>query len=87
MHWLLDMPGLRSVMTRDRFFAILRFLNVADNSLAIAWREPGHDRAYKIRPTMIRSLVKAWQASYNIEKVVSNDECMIAFKGHVSMLQ
>ena len=85
-HWLLDMPGLRSVMTRDRFFAILRFLHVADNSVAIARGEPGHDRAYKIRP-MIRSLVAAWQAAYSIEKAVSIDECMIAFKGHVFMLQ
>ena len=86
-HWLLDMPGLRSVMTQDRFFTILLFLHMADNSVAIAQGEPGHDRAYKIRPTMIWSLVAAWQASYNIEKVVSNDECMIAFKGHVFMLQ
>ena len=85
-HWLLDMPGLRSVMTRDRFFAILRFLHVADNSVAIARGELGHDRAYKIRP-MIRSLVAAWQAAYSIEKAVSIDECMIAFKGHVFMLQ
>ena len=85
-HWLLDMPGLRSVMTRDRFFAILLFLHVADNSVAIARGEPGHDRAYKIRP-MIRSLVAAWQAAYSIEKAVSIDECMIAFKGHVFMLQ
>ena len=85
-HWLLDMPGLRSVMTRDRFFAILRFLHVAENSVAIQHGEPGHDQAYKIRP-MIRSLVAAWQAAYSIEKAVSIDECMIAFKGHVFMLQ
>ena len=80
------MPGLRSVMTRDRFFAILRFLHVAENLVAIQRGEPGHDRAYKIRP-MIRSLVAAWQAAYSIEKAVSIDECMIAFKGHVFMLQ
>ena len=74
------------MMTRDRFFAIQWFLHVADNSVAIQRGEPCHDLAYKIRP-MIRWLVAAWQAAYSIEKAVSIDECMIAFKGHVFMLQ
>ena len=36
---------------------------------------------------MIRSLVEAWQDAYDIEKSVSVDECMIAFKGRVSLRQ
>ena len=67
-------------------FAILRFLNVANNSVVMSWGEPGHDWAYKIQP-MIRSLVAAWQAAYSIEKAVSIDECTISFKEHVFMLQ
>ena len=85
-NWLLDMPGFRSILPRDRFFAILRFLHLSDNSSDIPRGQPGHDRAFKIRP-MISSLVEAWQDSYDIEKSVSVDECMIAFKGRVSMRQ
>ena len=85
-NWLLDMPGFRSILPRDRFFAILRFLHLSDNSSAIPRGQPGHDRAFKIRP-MIRSLVEAWQDAYDLEKSVSVDECMIAFKGRVSMRQ
>ena len=36
---------------------------------------------------MITSLVTAWQAAYKIGKSVSVDECMVPFKGRVSMLQ
>ena len=85
-HWMLGMPGFRSVMPRDRFFAILRFLHICDNLTAVPRGQPGHDRAFKIRP-MITSLVTAWQAAYKIGKSVSVDECMVPFKGRVSMLQ
>ena len=80
------MPGFRSVMPRDRFFAILRFLYISDNSTAVPRGQPGHDRSFKIRP-MITSLVAAWQAAYTIGKSVSVDEYMVPFKGRVSMLQ
>ena len=80
------MPGFRSILPRDRFFAILRFLHLSDNSSAIPRGQPGHDRSFKVRP-MISSMVEAWQDAYDIEKSVSVDECMIAFKGRVSMRQ
>ena len=32
-NWLLDMPGFRSILPRDRFFAILRFLHLAAASV------------------------------------------------------
>ena len=80
------MPRFRSVMPRDRFFAILRFLHISDNSTAVTRGQPGHDRSFKIRP-MITSHVAAWQADYKIGKSVRVDECMVPFKGRVSMLQ
>ena len=36
---------------------------------------------------MITSLVAAWQAAYKIGKSVSMDQCMVPFRGRVSMLQ
>ena len=42
-HWMLGMPGFRSIMPRDRFFAILRFLHISDNSTAVPRGQPGHD--------------------------------------------
>ena len=40
--------------------------------------------SFKIR-LMIRSLFAAWQDAYDIEKSVSVDGCMIAFKGRMYM--
>ena len=80
------MPGFHSILPRDRFFTIFHFLHLSDNSSAIPRGQPGHDRSFKIRP-MICSLVEAWQDAYDIEKSVSVDECMIAFKGRVSIRQ
>ena len=85
-NWMMGMPGFRSLMARDRFFAILRFLHLCDNSVAVRRGQPGHDRAFKIRP-MITSLVLTWQAAYRIGRSVSIDECMVPFKGRVSTLQ
>ena len=40
-NWLLDMPCFRSILPCDRFFAILRFLHLSDNSSAIPRGQPG----------------------------------------------
>ena len=85
-HWLLAVPGMQTVMARDRFLLILRFLYLTNNADVVERGRAGYDRASKIRP-MIRHLVTAWQAAYNIEQSISVDELMIAFKGRVSMRQ
>ncbi|XP_064633634.1 piggyBac transposable element-derived protein 4-like [Lineus longissimus] len=87
LEWLIDMVGYGStVMRRDRFMVILRFLHVADNTRAIPRGNPGHDRCFKIRP-MLRILVPQWQAVFFIDKCTSIDEGMIGFKGRVYMRQ
>lgn len=47
---LTETPNFRSVMSRNRFQAIMRFLHVNDNTLAIARNQPGYDPLHKIRP-------------------------------------
>ena len=84
--WLISMEGFRSVMSRDRFMSILRFLHIVDNTKAIARGEPGYDRCFKIR-ALLDILIPKWQSVFHIDKCTSVDECMIAFKGRIYMKQ
>ena len=90
VHWttdpLLEKPGFRRIMSRNRFQMILRFLHVVDNSQQVPRGQQGYDRQFKIR-NMIEKLVIAWNTCFQMEKELSVDECMVAFKGRVSMLQ
>lgn len=86
MEWLISMEGFRSVMSRDRFMSILRFLHIADNTRAISRGEPGYDRCFKIR-AMLDILIPKWQSVFHIDKCTSVDECMIGFKGRIYMKQ
>ena len=85
-HRLMERPGFRKVMPRDRFTAILQFLHLEDNANRIANGEVGHDRLYKVRSTILL-FVAAWQEAFNQEANVAVDEAMIAFKGQTSLKQ
>ena len=84
--WLISMEGFRSVMSRDRFMSILRFLHISDNSRAIPRGEDGYDRCFKIR-AMLDILIPRWQSVFHMDKCTSVDECMIGFKGRIYMKQ
>ena len=47
---ILSTPWFPSIMLRDRFFSILRFLYLVDNSLQKKKGEDGYDPLFKIRP-------------------------------------
>jgi hypothetical protein len=84
--WFMHNPGLRSVMSQHRFMMILRFLHTIDNTTAIPRGQPGYDRCFKLR-AVIGTLTQAWQAAYALERDISIDECMCAFKGRIHFLQ
>lgn len=74
----------RTVMSRNRFCEIKRYLHVVDNSLA-STTTPS-DKLWKIRP-MIQILQERSQRMYNPHQQVSVDESMIGTKARLSFLQ
>ena len=55
-YWSTDIirshPWFRSVMSRDRFCQILRYVHVADNSKALSCDDLNYDKLWKVRPMM-----------------------------------
>ncbi|KAL5467115.1 hypothetical protein EMCRGX_G031300 [Ephydatia muelleri] len=84
--WPFSSSNFSTVMSRDRFLLILKFLHLADNSKAVPKGERGYDILFKIRP-LITSLVTSYQRSYTMNREVSVDESIISYKGRLSFLQ
>ena len=84
--WLISIEGFRSVMSRDRFRTILRFLHVASNAQAVSRGQPDCDRVFKVRQ-IVDKLVANWQGVFHSDKCTSVDEGMIGFKGRIFMKQ
>ena len=80
---VIQMPGIRKIMPRNRFNAIMSFFHVVNNEDALPADDPHHDKLYKIRP-LIDTLVAAWQDAYYPGKHLSVDESIVAFKGKCS---
>lgn len=73
----------RSVMSRDRFCVIKRYLHVVDNSL----NSPTNtDKLWKVRP-MIELLQEKCISMYSPHQQLSVDESMIGTKCRLSFLQ
>ena len=83
---ILSTPFFSSVMSRDRFQTILRYLHLNDSSLQKKAGEEGYDRLYKIRP-LLDHLVAVYPLYYQAAQHVSIDEMMIGTRCKVSFLQ
>ena len=59
------MPTSSSILKRDRFSLILRFLHLNDSTKYIPKGQPGHDPLYKLRPFM-DPLLNNFMAAYNL---------------------
>ncbi|XP_033095930.1 uncharacterized protein LOC117100372 isoform X2 [Anneissia japonica] len=81
-HWLLDHPGFRSIMSRNRFFLLLRCIHLVDDDDALPREDPNYDKAFKIRFFM-NHVVNNFQTAFYPSRNVSVDESVIAFKGRV----
>lgn len=77
---LTELPGLRKIMSRDRWLLIWEFLHLVDNNNAPPHDTPMYDKLYKIRP-FLDKIVPKWTESYVASRNVSVDESMIAYKG------
>lgn len=84
--YLCEMPGFRSVMSRDRWQIIWQFFHACDNDLALPRDHPRFDKLFKVR-RFVEIMLEKWQGAYYPGRNVSVDESIIAFKGRVSMMQ
>lgn len=50
--WLINVPSFAQVLSRNRFFQILRYLHVSDDAAIIPPGQPGYDKLHKIRPLL-----------------------------------
>lgn len=77
---ILRHPWFSQVMSRNRFFQILKYLHFNDNTHCLDRVNPMYDKLYKIRP--ILDIVKdTFPTNYTPFQHVSIDEQMIGTKG------
>ena len=75
-----------SIMSRDRFSLLLRFLHLNDSTKYIPKGQPGYDPLYKLRP-LVDPLIANFKAAFNLGREIAVDEGMIGFKGRLWFLQ
>ena len=80
---ILQHPWFRTVMSRNRFLEISRYLHFNDNSKQ---QSSPPDKLFKVRP-VIESLSSAFAAHYVPSRNISIDEQMIGTKCRVSFIQ
>lgn len=61
---ILEMPGLRSTMTRNRFELILTYLHLNNNANCLPSDNPSYDRLFKVRPVLTH-LNTTWKTAYH----------------------
>ena len=83
---ILATPWFPSIMSRDRFFKILRYLHLVDSSKQKKREEEGYDILYKVR-LLIDHLGAVFPKYYQPSRQLSIDEMMIGTRCRVSFLQ
>jgi len=89
-YWWLDgvlqTPVFGTVMKRNRFQLLLRFVHFNNNSHLPAVVQPTTDRLYKVRP-LLAHLFEKFQSIYGIQQDVSVDESLLLWKGRLVFKQ
>ena len=84
--WPFSSTTISSIMSRDRFSLIMRFLHLNDSTQYVPKGQTGYDPLYKIRP-FVNKLLDRFKQSYTPGRELSIDESMIGFKGRLSFIQ
>ncbi len=84
--WPFASSTFSSIMKRDRFSLLLKFLHLNDNNHFIPKGQPGHDPLHKIHP-FLNKILENFQSSFQLGREVSLDESMIGFKGRLGFVQ
>ena len=83
---VLSSPFFPSLMSRARFFQILRHLHFADNTRAPPRDSADYNKLYKIQPFLDLAIAR-FQEVYTPERQLAIDETLIKFKGKVYFRQ
>ncbi len=83
---ILSTPWFPSIMSRDRFFQILRYLHLVDSSLQKKKGEDGYDPLYKVRP-LLEHFSAVFPCFYQPEQQLLVDEMMVGTRCRISFLQ
>ena len=83
---VLSSPFFPSLMSRNRFFQILRYLHFADNTRAPPRDSADYNKLYKIQPFLDLAMAR-FQEVYTPERQLAIDETLIKFKGKVHFRQ
>ncbi len=70
-------------MSRNRFYAISRYLHFNDNELATHCGSPGYDKLHKIRP-ILETVELTFAQHYVPGRELSIDEQMIGTKARIN---
>ena len=84
--WPFATVTFSSILKRDRFSLIMKFLHLNDSTKYIPKGQPGYDALYKLRP-FLDPLVSNFKASFTLGREVSVDEAIIGFKGRLWFIQ
>jgi len=83
---ILSTPFFPSIMSRDRFMDILRYLHLKDSRQQKKYGEEGYDPLYKVKP-LVDHLVAVFPSVYQPEQHLSIDEMMIGTRCRISFLK
>ena len=83
---LIQTPLFNSVMKRNRYQQILRFLHFNNNEQGPNPHDPNRDRMYKIRP-LIGQLNELFMWGIQPEREICLDESLLLFKGRLQFRQ
>lgn len=79
---ILSTPFPSSIMSRNRFKAILSNFHLNDNRTYIPRGQPNHDPLHKIRP-FFDNLIQTFCSSYMPDSKLTVDEGMCGFRGRI----
>ena len=86
-YFLVEIPGIKKVFPRTRFYQIARHLHFTDEEKSITdCDNPNFDKLYKIRPFLNR-IRRRFLEEYIPDKNLAVDETMVLFKGRLSIKQ
>ena len=83
---IISTPWFGSIMPRDQFFKIMRYLHLSNSSSQPKSGQVGYDPLYKVR-AMIDQLSAVFPGYYQPSRELSIDEMMVGTRCHVSFLQ
>ena len=84
--WPFATVTFSSILKRNRFSLIMKFLHLNDSTKYVPKGQPGYDALYKLRP-FLDSLVSNFKAGFTLGREVSVDEAIIGFKGRLWFIQ